>query len=59
METIDGIGSDIKKEGPVEAAYPGTPLAAGLSLFEAVAVAAGDFVQLRTQSLGSVSVGFR
>ena len=37
VATIDGIGSDIKKEGPVEAAYPGTPLAAGLSLFEAVA----------------------
>ena len=36
VETIDGIGSDIKKDGPVEAAYPGTPLAAGLSLFEAV-----------------------
>jgi carboxylesterase len=36
IATIDGIGSDIKKEGPVEAAYPGTPLAAGLSLFEAV-----------------------
>ena len=33
-ETIDGIGSDIKKEGGVEAAYDGTPLAAVLSLFE-------------------------
>jgi len=33
-ETIDGIGSDIKKEGSVEAAYDGTPLAAVLSLFE-------------------------
>ena len=33
--TFDGIGSDIKKEGSVEAAYPGTPLAAVLSLFEA------------------------
>ncbi len=31
---IDGIGSDIKKEGMVESAYPGTPLAAVLSLFE-------------------------
>ena len=27
-EVIDGIGSDIAKEGVVEAAYPGTPLAA-------------------------------
>ena len=33
-ETIDGIGSDIKREGSVETAYPGTPLAAVLSLFE-------------------------
>ena len=36
METIDAIGSDIKKEGPVELSYPGTPIAAGLSLFEAL-----------------------
>ncbi len=35
-ETVDGIGSDIKKEGAAEAAYAGTPLAAVLSLFEAV-----------------------
>jgi carboxylesterase len=35
-EVIDGIGSDIAKEGAVEAAYPGTPLAPALSLFEAV-----------------------
>ncbi len=35
-EVIDGIGSDIDKEGVVEAAYPGTPLAAVLSLFEGV-----------------------
>jgi len=34
-DTFDAIGSDIKKEGGVEAAYPGTPLAAVLSLFEA------------------------
>jgi len=36
METIDGIGSDIKKEGTAELAYPGTPMAAAISLFEAV-----------------------
>jgi carboxylesterase len=36
-EVLDGIGSDIAKEGSVEAAYPGTPLAPALSLFEAVA----------------------
>jgi carboxylesterase len=33
-ETFDAIGSDIAMEGAVEAAYPGTPLAAVLSLFE-------------------------
>ena len=33
-EVFDAIGSDIKKEGVVEAAYPGTPLAPVLSLFE-------------------------
>jgi len=32
-ESFDGIGSDIKKDGAVEAAYAGTPLAAVLSLF--------------------------
>jgi carboxylesterase len=41
-ETIDGIGSDIKKDGSKEASYPGTPLAAVLSLFEGV-----DGVQAR------------
>jgi carboxylesterase len=41
-EIVDAIGSDIKQEGMVEAAYPGTPLAAVLSLFEgADAVRAG------------------
>jgi carboxylesterase len=32
-EVFDAIGSDIKKEGAAESAYPGTPLAAVLSLF--------------------------
>jgi carboxylesterase len=35
VEVVDAIGSDIKKAGSVEAAYPATPLAAALSLFEA------------------------
>lgn len=35
-ETIDGIGSDIKKDGSKEASYPGTPLGAVLSLFDGV-----------------------
>jgi pimeloyl-ACP methyl ester carboxylesterase len=29
IETIDGVGSDIAKEGPVESAYPGLPQALG------------------------------
>jgi carboxylesterase len=32
-----GIGSDIARDGAVETAYPGMPLAAALSLFEGVA----------------------
>jgi len=36
VESIDAIGSDIKKDGPVELSYPGTPIAAALSLFEAL-----------------------
>jgi len=36
LETTDGIGSDISKEGVVESAYPGTPLAAALSLFDGI-----------------------
>ncbi len=34
IETIDGVGSDIAKDGPVESAYPGLPLAPALSLAE-------------------------
>ena len=35
-EVIDGIGSDIAKEGAAEAAYKGTPVASLLSLFDGV-----------------------
>ena len=35
-EVAPGVGSDIKKEGVAELAYPGTPIAAGLSLFEGI-----------------------
>ena len=35
-EVVDGIGSDIAMEGSAEAAYPESPLAAALSLFEGV-----------------------
>jgi carboxylesterase len=37
LETFDSIGSDIKKEGAVEASYPATPLRAARSLFVGVA----------------------
>lgn len=36
LETVDAIGSDIAKPGVQEASYPGTPLRAALSLFDAV-----------------------
>jgi len=50
-EVFDAIGSDIKKEGPVEAAYPGTPLAAVLSLFEGVDEVEGRLADIRCPTL--------
>ena len=50
-EVIDGIGSDIAKEGVVEAAYPGTPLAAVLSLFEGVAAVKARLADIRCPAL--------
>jgi len=38
ITTIDSIGSDIKKEGSVEASYELTPLACAASLFDAMKV---------------------
>lgn len=38
VETVEAIGSDIKREGSVEASYDATPLAAVRSLFEGVHV---------------------
>jgi carboxylesterase len=35
-EVAPGVGSDIAKEGVAELAYPGTPVAAALSLFEGI-----------------------
>jgi carboxylesterase len=41
-EVAPGVGSDIAKEGSTELAYPGSPIAAALSLFDGIdAVAAG------------------
>ncbi|MHB8378716.1 MAG: alpha/beta hydrolase [Acidimicrobiales bacterium] len=37
VETIDSIGSDIKREGAVESSYPATPLAPAKSLFDGIA----------------------
>ena len=36
MEFIEGVGSDIKKDGSIEAAYPGTPLLAAKSVSDAL-----------------------
>jgi carboxylesterase len=37
LETIDSIGSDIKKEGVSEMSYPATPLAPAKTLFDGIA----------------------
>ncbi len=50
-EVIDGIGSDIAKEGSVESAYAGTPLAPVLSLFEAVAAVRDRLAEIRCPTL--------
>jgi carboxylesterase len=50
-EVFDAIGSDIKKEGPVEAAYPGTPLAAVLSLFDGVDEVAARLADIHCPTL--------
>jgi carboxylesterase len=42
-----GVGSDIAKEGMVELAYPGSPVAAALSLFEGVDEVAGRLTDVR------------
>jgi carboxylesterase len=36
IETIDAIGSDIKREGVTELSYPGTPLRCAKGMFEAM-----------------------
>lgn len=36
MEFIEGVGSDIKRDGSIEAAYPGTPLLAAKSVSDAL-----------------------
>ena len=56
-EVFDGIGSDIKKEGVVEAAYAGTPLAAVLSLFDGVDDVRADLGQIRCPTLLLLAAG--
>ncbi len=50
-EVFDAIGSDIAKEGAVEAAYPGTPLAALLSLFEGADTVAARLGEIHCPTL--------
>ena len=45
-EVAPGVGSDIKKEEVSELAYPGTPIAAVLSLFEGIDGTAADLGRL-------------
>jgi carboxylesterase len=42
IDVAPAVGSDIKKQGAAESAYPGTPIAAGLSLFEGIDATAAD-----------------
>jgi carboxylesterase len=51
METADGIGSDIAREGVEERSYPGSPLAAALSLFEGVDVVHAGLADIRCPTL--------
>jgi len=46
-ELVPGVGSDIAKEGVAELAYPGTPVAAALSLFEGVEAMAPSLSSIR------------
>jgi carboxylesterase len=50
-ESVEGIGSDIAKDGAVEAAYSGTPLAPALSLFEAADKVGKNLGEIRCPSL--------
>lgn len=50
-EVVDGIGSDIAKEGSVESAYAESPLAAALSLFEGVDAVEPELGKIRCPTL--------
>jgi carboxylesterase len=51
VETIESIGSDIKKEGTVEASYSATPLACAASLFEGTRQIQDNLVKITAPSL--------
>lgn len=51
LETIDAIGSDIKKEGVTELSYPGTPLRCAHSLFTALHAVQADLAGIIAPSL--------
>lgn len=50
-EVIDGIGSDISKDGIVESAYAGTPLAPLLSLFDGADDVASHLAEVQCPTL--------
>jgi carboxylesterase len=51
VDTIESIGSDIKKEGAVEASYDATPLACAKSLFEGTRGVQDNLVKITAPSL--------
>jgi carboxylesterase len=50
-EVLDGIGSDIAKEGPIETAYAGTPVAALLSLLDGASALRAELGSIRCPTL--------
>ncbi len=46
-EVAPGVGSDIAMEGSTELAYPGSPIAAALSLFEGIDIVAAALGEIR------------
>jgi carboxylesterase len=51
IEMIDGVGSDIAKEGSVESAYPSLPIAPALSLAEGLETVLADLGAIRCPGL--------
>ncbi len=51
VEVIDGVGSDIAMEGPVESAYPSLPLAPALSLAEGLETVVEALGEIRCPAL--------